>query len=70
MGRHLDLGLPASGTVREKYVLFKLPRLRYFVTAAKRTETVSQGICLSKSVCPEGRAPEAILEPAWGLGEL
>lgn len=56
--------------MREKYVLFKLPRLRYFVTAAKRTETVRQGICFSKSVCPEGRAPESILEPAWGLGEL
>ena len=33
--QHLDLGLPASRTVRNKFMLFKLASLCYFVVIAR-----------------------------------
>ena len=34
VGWHLDLGLPASRTVKDQFLLFKPPILGYFVMAA------------------------------------
>ena len=41
--QHLDLGLPASRTKRDKFLLYKTPSLWCFVTAALPDQDTSQG---------------------------
>ena len=46
IGQHLDLRLPASRTVRNKFLLFKPPRLWYFLVWKIFTKYLFEYICV------------------------